>query len=880
MLPEQPNGIKIAIFYHQKDAPVFEGFSDHLALLRRKKLIEQLSEPSAGSYRKEQIQNCINEAKVIVLLVSSSFQSDANDNYYGSTEMLNLIEARAKKGAKVWPIIIRSIAGSIFENYEVFFGEREKVLASWSPQDEGYRVVTEKINREIVQMLSEEWVNYSNTCYHQNNLAEALQGYEKSLSNTLGYPPALLGKLRVFLKQGKQEEAEWCFQNISSTNKQHSPHACIKGYALLELGRLFEAQKAFQDVYLQLAPLTNESQRHICADAYCGEGDIYLNLATPPSINSVSYYNQALAAYNNAGKLRSDSPKHLLGIGKTYIALGKFAQSDDYYKSALDVYEQIIVDYPKDVSALVGKGDALYGLRHFQESLEIYDIAKKIDPYEVGIYSGAGLALLKIKNYKDALTQFKIALHFDIKNKYYLYGKGQAQAGLKLYQEALDTFREAKCSGYTLYDLSVDQAEVLLNLADTEYIIARHSRAKAFYNEARELFELAGGQGWRDYYSQYFGLGRSYFGCKNWDSAFFFYEKAKTLRSSSVNAYLGMGKTKVELGSYKEAENCMASAQSLYYTTGSKIDEVNVMSAYGYLYYNAAEEPGSQNYYKYQQTAYECYKRATSIGPNAESFMGLGKVSMALNRYDEAINAFDQALAYNSLIAECWFLKGQCYYKLREFAEARKQYQLVIDSDVDSISVYSDLGDALLAMSNYFDALNAFDIEIKQGGKNIKHAYYGKGIAFSALGNNKEALLNFDIANNLDTSICSIRECRDALENIKYSIEGKLGTNLYDTSIYKQKGDVLRLLGERNEYVINAYTIAIENGHASADVYYYRGRAYFILQNYESSLSDYEEALRLEPNHQKAQQGKNEAGSMLVPKHKGLFEKFLNFWNF
>ena len=882
MLPEQPKPIKLAYLYHINEQNIYETLHKHLGTLEREGLIERLPEPLGGVSLEESMKYRLGQARIILLLTSIDF-----DNDFSNSETTGLLKNIREKGTYVWPIIAKKFSwekSHFHKQYGVFFGEDKQIASSWPSSEEPYTRIVKQAEHEIVQILSQEWTQYSATCYSRNYLQEALAGYNKSNNYIAGYPPALLGKLQVFLKLGKSEEAERCFQDIvlpniaSSTGKQDFAHDCVKGYALLEMGRLLEAQKAFQEVYQKFSLPINDAQRNICADAYYGEGDVCLKLATQTSNNPTYYYNQALTAYRNAEKFSSGYPKYLIGIGKTYLALGKLSRSDDYYKNALDIYEQIIPDYPNDVPAYLGKGEALYGLRHFQEALNIYDKARQTNQDDVEVYGSAGYALLELSRYKEALSAFNKVLSFNSKNGYYLYGKGQAQAGLELYQDALSTYHEAIISGYTLSDLFVDQAEALLNLADSEYISGHHAKAKKHYSESIDSYGCAVEQGWREYYPYYYGLGRAFFGSNDWTNASAWYGKAITLKPNVADAYLGIGKTSVELGSYEDAWNYLALAQSLSRNAESTIGESEVMNTYGNAYYRAAGKPNSENYYKYQKKACKCYERAIIIHPNEESFIGLGKASMAINHYEEAIDAFDQVLTLNPHIAECSFLKGQCYYNLGKYSDACIQYELVVKSDIDSISVYYDLGNALLAMKNFFDAMDAFNMEIKRAGGNTKHAYCGKGTALYALERTEEALQNFNKANDLDPLLCSSRRYRDILENIKYSIEGELRVNLRNATIYRQKGDVLRLLGGQNEDVIDAYTLAIEDDDLSAEVYYYRGRAYYALQDYVSSLNDYKEALRLDPNYQKAQQGKKETESMIVPKQKGFFEKLLKLW--
>ena len=885
MVPKQPKRIKIAILYNSRDQSSFDALSDHLAILRRKEPIDLWHETEAGASLREQVQTSLNESRIIFLLISSSFNRD--DSYYSSLEMIDFIGKCAKEGKQIWPIIIKPVSGFFFEDYEVFFGQREEPVTQWKPQDEGYKEVTKKIGGAITSILSYEWSCYGDICYHQAYLPEALSAYRKSLAYVPRYSPALLGELSVLLKQGKLEEAEHCFNaivsydtgikiTVSSKIKQETfTYACTKGHALLMLGRPLEAQKVFQEVYQQIALSTDDAERKICAEAYCGEGDACLKLGEH-SPSSINYYNQALTAYTKAGEFSLNDYRHLLGIGETYIAFGDHLQSDSYYEKALKTYLQVIAACPNNVLALTGQGSALYRLHRFNEALTAYEKALQIDQYEVQVYGGAGYVLLKLSRTQEALLVFEKALYLE-NNACYIYGKGQAQAKLRHYEEALSAYHEAYKQGYESEEFFVSCAEALLELADVERINGKQVEAQKHYDEARTSYEHAVERGWRNFYIYYYGLGRVFFGKKEWANALEWYKKALPFITNEAKVYLEIGKTLVELGDYQQALDHFNLAHSLCHNAASKIDEADIHTAYGNAYYLMAGKSNSEHYNVYQKKACLCYEKAVAIRKNVEALVGLGKARMALNRYEKAIDAFDQAIEFNPLLIECSFLKGKCYYMLRQYSDACNQYYLTIKSGLDTISVYKDLGDALLSMSSYVDAIEAFDKAIEHMGKDAKFAYCGRGSALYAQGKNKEALQSFDNANRLDPSICLQPQYRRILEDIKYSIEGRLRTNPQDVSVYRQKGDVLRFLGERSEDIIDAYTFAVENGDVSANIYYYRGEAYYAVQDYRNALDDFKEALKFNPSLQEAQQMIYEVEHIVEPSQKGFFKRLI-FW--
>lgn len=461
--PTKP--IEIAYLYNSsdtKDTFTFNLLYNQLVQLRRKKLIHEWDTSLAGTKIYEQIKNSLEHAHIIILLISSSF--NAEDRYSG-VETAALVRKCFNEGTLVWPIIIGPVYWSSFDEYDIFFGKGGKNVQSSASQDEVCRQIAQKIGGQIAHMLSKAWAHDGDKYYRQkylpHSLSSAFSAYEYSLGYIHDYPPALLGKGRILHEQGKSEEAAQYFQAIISPdiyivtkgqeaipfdNRQNSlDYACCKGYALLELKQFAQARQAFQEVYQQIVYPTNSTQRSICAEAYCGEGDACRLLARQVADSKV-YYDLACDAYSKATEFVSDNPTYPVGIGKTFIELGNYLKSHSFHERALDIFRQIAYSWPEYAPAWVGKGNALYYLHQLQEALVAYDQALTLNPYEVHAYGGKGYVTLELGNTSEALSAFEKALSLEKNEASYLYSQGKAQAKLGHHQDALVSYNKARDS--------------------------------------------------------------------------------------------------------------------------------------------------------------------------------------------------------------------------------------------------------------------------------------------------------------------------------------------------------------------------------------------------------------------------------------------------
>jgi hypothetical protein len=143
--------VKIFFCYARKDKPLLKELHTHLFPLYREGLINMWHDGdiSAGAEWEQEISSHLNEAEIILLLISPNFM--ASDYCYG-IEMKRAMERHEKGEARVIPIILRSV------NWQSILGKLQalptdaKPIMRWSTRDEAFYNVVEGIRKVVVEL--------------------------------------------------------------------------------------------------------------------------------------------------------------------------------------------------------------------------------------------------------------------------------------------------------------------------------------------------------------------------------------------------------------------------------------------------------------------------------------------------------------------------------------------------------------------------------------------------------------------------------------------------------------------------------------------------------------------------------------------------------
>lgn len=120
-----------------------------------------------------------------------------------------------------------------------------------------------------------------------------------------------------------------------------------------------------------------------------------------------------------------------------WIGQGKALERLQQYEAAIAVYDQALVEHPKDFRLWHERGLALAKLQRFEAAITSYDRAFELRPHYRDLAHERGDALLELGRYEDAIAAFDVFLRYAPNNGHILADRGYALYQLGHYEEAL-----------------------------------------------------------------------------------------------------------------------------------------------------------------------------------------------------------------------------------------------------------------------------------------------------------------------------------------------------------------------------------------------------------------------------------------------------------
>jgi len=149
--------VKIFFCYAHEDEALLNKLKTHLRPLQRQGLIDVWHDRDirAGAVWEQEIRRRLNEADIILLLVSPSFM---DSDYCYSIEMKRAIERHKKNEASVIPIILEYVYWQVepLKNLQALPTDAKPIVsASWHSQNEALYNVTDGIRKVVMELTQQ-----------------------------------------------------------------------------------------------------------------------------------------------------------------------------------------------------------------------------------------------------------------------------------------------------------------------------------------------------------------------------------------------------------------------------------------------------------------------------------------------------------------------------------------------------------------------------------------------------------------------------------------------------------------------------------------------------------------------------------------------------
>jgi len=270
-------------------------------------------------------------------------------------------------------------------------------------------------------------------------------------------------------------------------------------------------------------------------------------------------------------------------------------------------------------------------------------------------------------------------------------------------------------------------------------------------------------------------------------------EKATDINPQMYEAYLLMAEIKIELGEYTSAENDIKMALSI------NPDIWQPYFIYALLHYNTKE----------YSKALDNINLAINLNNDYdELYLMRASLLTFLESYNLAIDDHTRLISRGFEVSESYLARAQINIMIGDTAAGIADLNSVLQLDPEYSDIYNILGNIYLDKMEFDKADSCFSKAIETDEFSVD-AYLGKGV------------LKFHKATNLN--LISVRD--------------SVIRPIFIMTIIKKAFDVSNtpLMLEAIDY----YNKAIEIEPLYAEPYRSRGLAYFLLEEYEKSISDY-----------------------------------------
>ena len=588
------------------------------------------------------------------------------------------------------------------------------------------------------------------------------------------------------------------------------------------------------------------------AGAYCNRGIAYIDKGE---------FDKAIEDFNKAIDLAPEYAKAYSSRGSAYAEKGELDRAIEDYNEAIGLNPKLAYAYNNRGVTYRKKGE-------LDKAIQDYDTAIELEPDDGVAYSNRGVAYEEKGEFDKSIDDCNKAIELNPQDAKAYNNRGNAYADKEELDKAIEDFNKAielnpeladayNNRGLTYknkgeFDKAIEDCNKAIEL-DPSFADAYNNRGlvykeKGDFDKAIEDYNRALELDPKDNGTYYNNRGIAYEGKGEFDTAIEDFNRALELNPKLVKAYNNRGVAYKGKGEFDTA-----------------IENYNKALELNPGYYDAYSNRGVAYHAKGDfDKVIENYKEAIKLNPKlADAYYNRGNAYSDRGEYDKAIEDFTKAIELRPDYAEAYYNRGNGYFKKGDFNRAIENYDKAIELKPDLAFVYSNRANVYFEKEDYDRAIQDFSKVIELKPDNAR-AYSGRGNAYACKNELDKAIEDYNKAIELKPDHI---EGLYSIQMILYGIKGDIGKAIEKYTKAKELNPEVDIYGSNETFekaIQNLRSIgsfgfewfiktqrAISTELKPDDMameHYKRGYTYWIKQEFDKAIDEFDRVIELKPN--------------------------------
>ncbi|MBA2404286.1 MAG: tetratricopeptide repeat protein [Bdellovibrionales bacterium] len=248
----------------------------------------------------------------------------------------------------------------------------------------------------------------------------------------------------VYTGLDKEEQAITLYKKLLAANSKNED-ACIF------LGKAFSIAKDMPKAYQQLNECAHKNPKSGIYDYYMGK----MSIDQAKLDQAVSYFK----------KSHTKQPD----LTQSVAALGFIYEDRELFADAIKLYEKHLINNPSDAPILNRLVQVLFAKEKYQEVIPYAERLSDLEPDNLNLKVKLGVLYTDAKKFPEAISVFKDLLAVAPQSDKILYYLGAIHQEMKEFQDSIEYFNQIPSSSSLYTDSSVQMANMLSALAQTEF---------------------------------------------------------------------------------------------------------------------------------------------------------------------------------------------------------------------------------------------------------------------------------------------------------------------------------------------------------------------------------------------------------------------------